>query len=99
MAEKAISEFFEQGGKEFLEQFETTLNCASVCKTPLFYVSRSVKDGPPVQDCFEPLIEKFDQPVFCVITLLTGLLCLGAMIASFPLMTGFDEKNDMMGEP
>jgi len=98
-AEKAITEFFDQGGKEFLEQFETSLDCASVCETPLFYVSRPVSDGPPTRDCFEPLIEKLDQPVFCVVTLLTGLICIGAMIMAIPLICGFSGKDDMMGSP
>jgi len=80
-----------------LEQFEASLDCASLCKTPLFYMSRTVNDGPVTQDCFDPLVEKFDQPLVSVISLLTGLICLAAMIMSFPLCMGFSNSGkDMM---
>lgn len=40
-------EFMENKGDEFLKQLESDLDCASLCETPLFYVARDVKDGPP----------------------------------------------------
>lgn len=39
------------GAVDFLTQFESLLdgmpNCAGFCKTPLFYVSKNVRIGPP----------------------------------------------------
>jgi len=98
-AKEAAKEIFESGLTEVLESLETSLDCASICKTPLFYLSRSVKDGPPTQDCIVPIMEKFNQPLICIIAFITGLILLGAGVASIPLCTGFKDGEDMMGEP
>ncbi len=53
----AAKKFFDAGGYEFLLNLETRYNCASVCLTPLFYLAKNVKDGPPSTDCFTAAVE------------------------------------------
>lgn len=74
------------------------MDCASLCKTPLYYIARDVKDGPPTQDCVIPIMKELDQPIFGAASLITGLLCLAACVGTIPLCTGFVQGKDMMEE-
>jgi len=93
---EAAEQFFENGGAEFVEQFESSLDCASICETPLFYLSVSISEGPPTQDCMTPIMENLDQPIAGGVALFTGIICLMAFCASFGLCCGFSGKKDMM---
>lgn len=75
------------------------MDCASICQVPLFYLSLDVSLGKPTQDCMTPIMESANQPIAGGVALFTGLICLIAFCASFPLCTGFSEQKDMMGEP
>lgn len=75
---KKVKEFFEKGGYEFLAQLETDYECASMCKVPLFYISRDIKLGKPTMECTEAIVEavtgKILVAVVCFITALV-LIC------------------------
>lgn len=40
-----LEKFIRDGGLDFVRELETSLNCASACKVPLFYATRSIADG------------------------------------------------------
>jgi hypothetical protein len=46
-----VDKFFDKGGYKFLSDLEEKFNCASICSTPLFYITKDVKEGPPTNDC------------------------------------------------
>jgi hypothetical protein len=56
-AVEAAQKFFDAGGYDFLYGLETRYTCGSICLTPLFYLSRDIKDGPPTTDCFTAAVE------------------------------------------
>ena len=45
--QKSVYDFFNKGGFDFLSALETDFDCASLCKVPLFYVTRSMDEGKP----------------------------------------------------
>jgi len=36
---------------EILSELEDKYNCASVCEVPLFYITKDIKEGRPLQEC------------------------------------------------
>jgi hypothetical protein len=40
---------------------ETKYNCASLCKTPLFYMSLSVEEGRPETDCTTAILNAMSE--------------------------------------
>lgn len=52
---KAIA---EGGALDLLKTFESEFSCASMCDTaPLFYATKSIKDGVPTQSCSRAMLE------------------------------------------
>lgn len=91
---KKVKEFFEKGGYDFLSQLEKDYECASMCKVPLFYLTRDVKDGKPEKECTEAIVEAVTGKVLvAVICFITGLVLLCACICSFPLCSGFKQPE------
>jgi len=39
--------FIKDGGLDFMREFESKLNCAGVCLTPLFYTTINISEGKP----------------------------------------------------
>lgn len=94
--EKA-KEWFKTKGVEaiqFLEEMYKEEKCASMCKTPQYYFTRGIEDGPPKTDCFTAVVESMQSMPAGAIALLSGLALIVAGVAGFPLCTGFNEKND-----
>jgi hypothetical protein len=88
--------FLSEGGLDFLELIETEFDCASMCKTPLFYMTRSIEDGMPEQDCLSGTLKgmgKKGRPA-AIVALITALLLFIAMVGAFPLCTGFKKQDD-----
>lgn len=44
---KKVKAFIKKGANKFIEQYEKDFSCASICKVPLFYISKPVSEGPP----------------------------------------------------
>ena len=44
---RQITDFLSSGGLDFLKEVEKNLNCASVCKVPMTYVTLHIKEGRP----------------------------------------------------
>lgn len=88
-----MDKFFDEGGYEFLGQLEEKYSCASMCSKPLFYLKKDVKDGPPTTDCVTAAIDDLtDNTAIAIIFVITGLLCLIAAAATFPLCSGKSNK-------
>ena len=91
---KQVKEFFEKGGYEFLAQLETDYECASMCKIPLFYISRDISLGKPTMECTAAIVEAVTGKILvAVVCFITGLVLFCAMICSFPLCTGFKQPE------
>ena len=66
-----------------------------MCEVPLFYLKKNVADGPPEVDCVTAAIDDLsDNMVIAVLFIITGLLCLIAAAATFPLCSGKSKKKD-----
>lgn len=90
-----VQKFFDEGGYEFLGELEERYSCASMCEVPLFYLKKNVADGPPEVDCVTAAIDDLsDNMVIAVLFIITGLLCLIAAAATFPLCSGKSKKKD-----
>lgn len=79
-----------------MTEFETRLDCAGVCKTPLFYTTLDISIGKPSIDCVNAAVDKLQssaKPAGAV-ALITGLILIIGMIGGFPLCQGYEE---MMG--
>jgi hypothetical protein len=88
----------ENGSKALgaLEDLYKDTKCAGMCKTPVFYWSRSLADGPPETDCFKAAVEAMSDgtgPAGAV-AILSALALIVAGIGGFPLCTGFNDKKD-----
>jgi hypothetical protein len=70
-----------------------------MCQKPLFYLKKNITDGPPTVDCVTAAIDELsDNMAIAVIFVITGLLCLIAAAATFPLCSGSKKKGDMMSK-
>ena len=68
-----------------------------MCQKPLFYLKKDVSDGPPTVDCVTAAIDDLsDNMDIAIIFIVTGLLCLIAAAATFPLCSGKKKSGDMM---
>jgi hypothetical protein len=52
-----VDKFFNQGGYDFLTDLENTYECASLCETPLFYLTKDVRLGKPQIDCVTATVD------------------------------------------
>jgi hypothetical protein len=83
---KMVDKFFNGGGYTLLSDFEKKFNCASICTTPLFYLSKNVIEGPPTQDCLTASVEAIGKNVGpAVIAAVTGILLLISTASGFVL--------------
>lgn len=81
-----VDKFFNKGGYKFLSDLEEKFNCASVCSTPLFYITKDVKEGPPTNDCVTAAMEELMQNQNAVIICAaTGILLLISISGAFVL--------------
>ena len=50
--------FFEKGTFDFLVRLETDYeDCASICETPLFYLTRNIAKGMPQKECLRTALD------------------------------------------
>ena len=92
---EAFTAFFEGGGYDMFEQLEKDYECASICKTPLFYIATDLSVGPPLTDCATESIKNLSGNMGVgAVAVFTGLVLLFAFFGSIPLCTGFSKKGD-----
>jgi len=75
---------------DFLVGLETTIpNCSGVCDLPLFYVTKSISEGPPTAECIAGTISFFSNGLTTDSNLFitAGLVALGAFMQIFGLCT------------
>ena len=89
----STKDFIKSGGLAFMKEFEKKLDCAGVCKIPLFYTTLSIEIGKPTQDCVNAAVDKLQDSAkpAGVVALLTGLVLLIGMLGGFPLCQGYEE--------
>ena len=91
-----VQMFFDKGGYELLADLEDKYTCASICSTPLFYLTKDIKEGPPTQDCLTAALNEIgSQTGPAIVCAIAGILLLISVAGGFVLCSKTDEK-DMM---
>ena len=81
-------------GFAFLEGLETIGDCAAICKTPLFYVTLSVSEGPAKRNCMGALKDELSFKIVSAISLLTALVLFAGVILGMPICSGFNKDDE-----
>jgi len=91
---KKASKEFTKGGWKFLSDLEKTANCAGLCETPLFFLTKDISSGPPTQDCIAAFTKAYGGNMLlgavAFITAIT-LICVG--ICALPLCTDYNKDT------
>lgn len=82
----------------FLEGLESIGGCASICKKPLFYLTRSVTEGPVKRDCMGALKDELSFKVVSLIAGLTAFVLFAGMVIGMPICSGFNKEDGEEGE-
>jgi hypothetical protein len=77
----------------FLEGLESIGGCASICKKPLFYLTRSVTEGPVSRHCMGALKDELSFKIVSAIGGLTALVLFAGMILGMPICSGFNKDE------
>jgi len=95
-----LKAFVKGEGFAFLKSAEKNFQCAGVCRPGIFYLSQDLSKGMPERDCLSAFIEEFPGQFRtpALVSLLTGFALLVAFFFSFPLMSDYQGKNNMMDE-
>ena len=90
-----INKFFDQGGYEFLKELETSLDCAGLCYTPLFYLTKDVRLGQPTIDCASATVDAItNNKGASIVFLVTGLVLLLSIYGAILLCKRVDPKDE-----
>jgi len=92
---KAMTAFVQGGGFNLLSDFETKYECAGFCKTPLFFVTKSVNDRPK-KECIKPVIKNLSEFAYYIgiVALISFMANFCGFCGSFSLCTKFDAPDD-----
>lgn len=92
---KAVKDFIDKGGLEFMQDAEEKLRCAGFCDRALFYVTLDISYGRPEKDCLTSSIESLQGSTkgAGVIAIITAIVLFIAFSFSFPLCTGFNKDE------
>lgn len=97
-ATTGAKDFFVNGGFQFLKSFEKQYDCAGLCYTPLFYLTKPLSVGPPTTSCDAAFIAAVaGNTAVGAIALVTGFILLSVMLGSIPLCSNFASEGDAMG--
>lgn len=92
---QSVNDFFDKGGEKFISALESEFECGSLCKTPLFYLTKNADQGAVTQDCVTATVNKLtDNKGAAAVAGLTGVLLWISAIGAFPLMTGLSQKPE-----
>ena len=82
-----LKKFYNDGGYDLLAGFEESLDCASTCKVPLFYLTKNTTEGRPTEECISAFVDKLSTSMkpaaYAALGLGVVLLC--ACIGTYPL--------------
>jgi hypothetical protein len=92
---KYVRDFVTHGGFSLLSSLEENFDCASLCKVPLFYITKDISEGRPRQECIDGFIKGMNAnlgtaglfSILCAIILLIGAL------GTFPICCGGKEEK------
>ena len=80
-------------------QLENKYECSGMCDIPLFYLSKSLSFGPPIQDCLEAFIKDNEDDVEVAVVALFGALSFwAAAISAMPNCCGGKKQKDKGGK-
>jgi hypothetical protein len=97
-ATTGAKDFFLNGGFQFLKSFEKQYDCAGLCYTPLFYLTKPLSVGPPTTSCDAAFIASVaGNTGVGAIALVTGFILLSVMVGSIPLCSGYASDGGAMG--
>lgn len=93
---KTVSDFFTKGGYDFMKEIEEEYNCASICKVPLFYITKDISEGKPEIECIRGIYNsiKGSMKVEAFFAILTALILLVAMISALVICCGPTSSMD-----
>jgi len=85
-----VKDFFDKGGYGFLSELEQKYDCASVCKRPLFYITRDIEEGRPEQECIGAIYDSIsgEMKVGAAFLIILALVLLGAMVSGLVICLG-----------
>ena len=52
-----LQNFLDYGGLELLQFLEKNFNCASMCRVPIFYMTKDIDTPSPTEECLKPFVE------------------------------------------
>jgi hypothetical protein len=100
---KNVNDFFKKGGYAFLKEIEEKYDCASICKVPMFYMARDVRDGRPIRECIRGIYDDIKgkmkiEAFFCFFTafILVCAIISGVVICKGPESMMDDEDWDKL---
>ena len=72
---------------ELAKHIEDKYNCSGLCHKPLFYFTQSVRKGPPLDACLEPLINDLSGSLenLGAAIIITGILFFLMIFLSIPI--------------
>ena len=90
--------FSDEDGWTFLEELEREYNCAGICYTPLWYMTKNIKEGRPTQECLSPLFDDVFNAAKNVANgmgaaLIVSVLCQLGLCGGMPANAGEEEDN------
>lgn len=88
--------FFESGAFDYFSAMEDNYEaCASICRTPLFYLTKDVSEGTPVNDCLTATIEDMtDKKTASIVFSLLTIIIWIALFSACALCTKDSEEGD-----
>lgn len=91
-----IKNFLDTGGYELFSYFEGNFNCSSVCKLPLFYMTKSIALKRPPTECFGPVVATLqtDMGAVSTVSLVSGFVLIIIAITAWPLCSGLKDEDD-----
>lgn len=92
---KKAQKEFNKGGWKFLAELEKKGNCAGICETPLFFLTRDLSAGPPTQDCVQSFVASYGGNMLLGATaFITAITLICVAICALPLCTGYNKSSE-----
>ena len=54
---EAYNDFTSANTISLLRYYENEYDCSGICDLPLFYLTKSMEEGPPTEDCAESVVK------------------------------------------
>lgn len=94
---EAYLDFSKPESMRNLRYFENHYGCSGVCDVPLFYLTKSVSEGPPSEDCAVSVIHAMKGKASIALLALIGMLSFWwAALSAMPSCCG--KKKSKYGD-